>query len=84
MKKPYIIVHMMMSLDGKIDCGMTAQLAGNREYYSTLAALDAPSRVSGRVTATTEMATGNFQAEKTAALGNPAFQKIRQPVLITS
>lgn len=75
MKKPYIIVHMMMSLDGKIACSMTAQLAGNREYYSTLAALDAPSRVSGRVTASAEMSEGNFQAKKAAVLGHPAFQK---------
>lgn len=28
MNKPYIIVHMMTSVDGRIDCGMTAQLAG--------------------------------------------------------
>ena len=28
-KKPYIICHMMTSVDGRIDCGMTAQLDGN-------------------------------------------------------
>ena len=26
--KPYIICHMMMSLDGRIDCAMTAKLRG--------------------------------------------------------
>lgn len=33
MNKPYIIVHMMTSVDGRIDCGMTAQLAGEPEYF---------------------------------------------------
>ena len=51
MSKPYIVCHMMMSIDGRIDCGMTVQLAGNHEYYEALAALNAPTRVSGRVTA---------------------------------
>ena len=62
MSKPYIVCHMMMSIDGRIDCGMTVQLAGNSEYYETLAALDAPTRVSGRVTAQLEMASGEFHA----------------------
>ena len=28
MKKPYIICHMMMSVNGRIDCGMTATFDG--------------------------------------------------------
>lgn len=36
MNKPKVIVHMMMSLDGRIDCSMTEQLRGTDEYYSTL------------------------------------------------
>ena len=28
MKKPYMICHMMMSIDGRIDCGMTVKIAG--------------------------------------------------------
>ncbi len=56
MKKPYIICHMMTSVDGRIDCAMTEHLPGVQEYYETLDELDAPSRVSGRVTATLEMA----------------------------
>ena len=43
MSKPYIVCHMMMSIDGRIDCGMTVRLAGNHEYYETLAALNASS-----------------------------------------
>ncbi|MBB1079196.1 dihydrofolate reductase family protein [Limosilactobacillus sp. STM2_1] len=59
MNKPYIICHMMISVDGRIDCGMTAQLAGEPEYYSALSALNAPTRISGRVTAETELTSGN-------------------------
>ena len=40
MKKPYIICHMMMSVDGRIDCGMTVKIACSNEYYETLSALD--------------------------------------------
>lgn len=53
MSKPYIICHIMSSIDGRIDCDMTAQLAGNNTYYASLNALNAPSRISGRVTAET-------------------------------
>ena len=63
MKKPYIVCHMMTSLDGRIDCAMTEQLPGVDDYYQTLEALQAPTTVSGRVTAQLEMAlTGEFQA----------------------
>lgn len=75
MTKPYIIVHMMTSIDGRIDCGMTAQLDGNNEYYSTLDSLDAPTRVSGHVTAETEMADGVFKADGNNKLGKTAFKK---------
>lgn len=75
MAKPYVIVHMMMSIDGRIDCDMTAQLDGNDEYYSTLSALDAPTRVSGRVTAQTEMADGAYQEKDNKPLGHEAFKQ---------
>ena len=51
MNKPYIVCHMMTSVDGRIDCAMTEHLPGVQEYYDTLNALDAPTRISGRVTA---------------------------------
>lgn len=56
MKKPYIICHMMISVDGRIDCSMTSQLAGVRDYYTTLDELNVPTTISGRVTAELEMA----------------------------
>ena len=47
---------MMTSVDGRIDCAMTEHLPGVQEYYDTLEELQAPTRVSGRVTAQLEMA----------------------------
>ena len=64
MSKPYIICHMMTSLDGRIDCAMVGQLEGVREYYTTLDELELSSTLSGRVTAQTEMALpGVFTAK---------------------
>lgn len=75
MEKPYIACHMMMSVDGRIDCGMTAKLRGVDEYYGTLDELDVPSRVSGRVTAQLEMAEGTYESKDPTPLGRPGFSK---------
>ncbi len=76
MNKPYIICHMMTALDGRIDCAMTEQLPGVQEYYSTLDSFDAPTRVSGRVTAEIEMAlSGKFEGKTDLSLGHEAFYK---------
>lgn len=78
MSKPYIICHMMSSIDGRIDCGMTAKMEGVEEYYSTLAALEAPTNVSGRVTAELEMALpGKFEGKDDIAFGKEGFSKKR-------
>ena len=60
MNKPYIICHMMTSVDGRIDCAMTSQLPGVEDYYKTLDELNVPTTVSGRVTAELEMAEPGF------------------------
>lgn len=51
--RPYIISHMMMSVDGRIDCPMVAQISGE-EYYVALDSLGVSSKLSGRVTASLE------------------------------
>lgn len=56
MKRPYIICHMMMSIDGRIDCAMTEQIHGANEYCPLLEELNVPTTLSGRVTAQLEMA----------------------------
>ncbi len=53
--KPYIISHMMMSVDGRIDCPMVAQISGE-EYYTALESFGSSSNLSGRVTAALECA----------------------------
>lgn len=76
MNKPYIICHMMMSVDGRIDCDMTAQIPGNNVYYDTLNSLDAPSRISGKITAATELTSGKlFEAKHYEATGKESFKK---------
>ena len=76
MKKPYIICHMMTSIDGRIDCAMTSQMEGVDDYYRTLDALDVPTTVSGRVTAELEMAEpGKFTAKDPTPYGKEGFSK---------
>ena len=55
---------MMTSIDGRIDCAMTAQLKGVDEYYKTLDSLNTPARLSGRITAELEMALpGKYESK---------------------
>lgn len=76
MKKPYIICHMMTSLDGRIDCAMTSQLKGVDDYYKTLDMLNVPTTVSGRVTAELEMALpGTFTSAVKMPYGKTGFSK---------
>lgn len=76
MNRPYIVCHMMTSVDGRIDCAMTENLPGVQEYYDTLDELGAPSRVSGRVTAQLEMALpGEFHSENSEPYGAEGFSK---------
>lgn len=76
MKKPYIVCHMMTSVDGRIDCAMVAKLAGVNEYYTTLEELGIPTTLSGRITAKLELALpGEFHAVKNETAGREAFSK---------
>lgn len=69
-KNPYIICHMMTSLDGSIDCAMSSKLPGVVDYYITLDAIRVPTTVSGRVTAELEMAEpGKFVPTDNVAYG---------------
>ena len=48
--KPYIVCHMMSSLDGRIDCDMTEQLGPSEPYYETMGSFGCKSMLMGRVT----------------------------------
>ena len=83
MSRPYIICHMMTSIDGRIDCAMTAQIKGVDEYYKTLDSLNAPARLSGRITAELEMALpGKFVPEKNEIFGKETFSKKKDSELL--
>ena len=76
MTKPYIVCHMMTTIDGRIDCGMTVKLPGTKEYYATLAELSACATVSGRVTAQLELAEpGIFTAQNQEKFVQEGFSK---------
>ena len=69
----------MTSVDGRIDCAMTEHLPGVTEYDDTLEELDAPTRVSGRMTAELEMADpGRFSDHASRPLGKEVFSRAVQ------
>ncbi len=66
MSRPYIICHMMASVDGRIDCDMTEKIESGDEYYEALDELDVPTTISGRITAVMHYAEpGVFQSKDT-------------------
>lgn len=76
MNRPYIICHMMASVDGRIDCAMTEKLDGVKEYYEILQELNVPTTLSGKVTAQTEMAEpGIFVPKSNEIFGRKDFSK---------
>ena len=44
--RPYIICHMVESVDGRIDCDMVDKISGD-EYYHALNSLECASQVEG-------------------------------------
>lgn len=48
--KPFVVCHMMASLDGRIDCAMTEYL-GSKTYYAVLDELTCDTMVEGKTTA---------------------------------
>ena len=73
--KPYIICHMMASVDGRIDCDMTERIGGN-EYYDALEQLHCDSDISGRVTMQKHFALPElFEAKDFTPIGKPSFYK---------
>lgn len=70
--KPYIISHMMTSVDGRIDCPMVGQLSTD-EYYVALEKLGPCSKLSGRVTTALECTA--VKEENSRMEGNPIGHK---------
>ncbi|MBP3298213.1 MAG: dihydrofolate reductase family protein [Muribaculaceae bacterium] len=72
MSRPYIVVHMMTTLDGRIDCPVVAQISGH-EYYEALDKIGKTSKVSGKVTAVLENTA--LRAEITEHTGIPVGEE---------
>lgn len=74
--KPYIICHMMASVDGCIDCAMTEQIDSSNAYYDALEQLDCPTTIEGRVTMQMHFALPEpFVAASSEPIGHSAFHK---------
>lgn len=72
--RPYIICHMIASVDGRIDCDMTEQIEGGNEYYEALDALSCPSMLMGRVTMQMHYALpAPFVSSDPSPIGQEAF-----------
>ena len=74
--KPYIICHMMASVDGRIDCAMTEQIDSSDAYYEALEQLRCPTTIEGRVTMQMHFALPEpFVASSPEPIGHTAFSK---------
>ena len=74
--KPYIICHMMASVDGRIDCAMTEQIDSSDAYYEALDQLQCPTTIEGRVTMQMHFALPEpFVAASEEPIGQTAFHK---------
>ena len=77
--KPFIISHMMESVDGRIDCAMTEQIEPSNAYYDALDQLDCPTTLEGRVTMQIHFAEPEpFKAKNSTPVGKPCFHKVSQ------
>lgn len=78
MKRPYIVCHMMASLDGHIDCSMTEKIPGVDTYYQALAKLQLPTTVSGKTTAKMELTDApDFAGDAGAPIGKECFYRAK-------
>lgn len=72
--KPYIICHMMSSVDGRIDCAMTEKIDNTDTYYQALDRLNFDAVLEGRVSRQMHYALPEpFKAIDSAPLGEESF-----------
>lgn len=76
MERPYIICHMVASIDGRIDCSMVDKISGD-EYYTSLDSLNCPTQLEGRVTLEHYTALKEpFVAKDNTPVWKPSFHKV--------
>lgn len=74
--KPYIVCHMMASVDGRIDCAMTEQMEPSNVYYDALEQLECSTTLEGRVSMQMHFACPEpFVAQNRTPIGCRAFHK---------
>lgn len=74
--KPYIVCHMMSSLDGRIDCAMTEQLGPDEPYYETMNSFGCTSMLMGRVTMQMHYAAAQqYSATDPTPVGHPEIYR---------
>ena len=73
--KPYVTCYMMMSVDGRIDCAMTEQIEGSKEYYEILNKYNFDACMSGKTTARMHYASGDYIVKNNEPFGKKAIYK---------
>lgn len=72
--RPYIICHMMSSVDGRIDCAMTEKIDNTDNYYEALDRLEFDAVLEGRVSRQMHYALPEpFKASDTAPIAEEKF-----------
>lgn len=72
--KPYVICHMMSSVDGRIDCAMTAEIDKTDAYYEALESLQFDAVLEGRVSRQMHYALPEpFMANEKAPIGEDKY-----------
>ncbi len=74
MTKPKIICHMVMSLDGRIDCSMVEKIETD-DYYEALNSFACDSTIEGRTTVQMHYANPTPFSESGKAVGRECFYK---------
>lgn len=79
--RPYIICHMMASLDGRIDCAMTEQIDDTNHYYEALDTLECDGMLEGKTTLIMHSALpGTFQPhDKLRLAGRQVYKASESP-----
>lgn len=70
-----IICHMMMSVDGRIDCAMTTKLTSSDIYYDLLSDFGYDATVTGKNTALLEMGASLREETDSVPVNKPTFYK---------
>ena len=79
MTKPYIICHMLQSIDGRIDCAMTEKIDDTEHYYEVLDRLECDATIEGKTTLVMHYAEpGTFTGTKSYEAAGKQVYKAKE------